>query len=102
MNIRNRLATLFTHLMGNPGGRLSDVPFSAVNFEYMGHIYHVTALERRISLQRLPDGSPMAFSTDKGTEHRELAEAVFDGFEWELTTLCKLIDIYEERDRDRP
>ena len=45
----------------------------------------------------MKDRAPMEFSTDKGTVHRELAEEVFDGFEWELTTLGKLIDLYEQQ-----
>ena len=76
-------------------GEMSDIPFSRVNIDDLDRSYHVEALERRLSIQRLPDGGVMLFSTDKGAPHRELTEMVFDGFEWELTTLMQMIDIYE-------
>ncbi|MEO8391431.1 MAG: hypothetical protein ABI700_00425 [Chloroflexota bacterium] len=97
MAIRDRLASLLGRLTGTSSHVLSDVPFSVVTMEYAGHTYRIRALERRIAIQRLPEGEPIAFSDDKDAPHRDLVQEAFDGFEWELTTLCKLIDLYEEQ-----
>ena len=78
-------------------GEPSAIPFSMVNVKAGDHIYHAVALERCISIQRLPDGVPMLFSTDKCATYQDVTQKVFDGFEWELTTPKAMIDIYERQ-----
>jgi hypothetical protein len=100
MPIHKAFSPLLERLKEKLLGEMSDVPFSIVNIDYLDYRYHGEALEKRISIQRLPDGGVMLFSTDKGAPHQELTEMVFDGFEWELTTLMQMIDIYEARRPD--
>ncbi len=57
-------------------------------------LYQASAVYDGVRVKSAPNGQEVLFSVETGSPHSDLALEVFDGFEWNMTSLAELIDIY--------